>query len=160
MRLHICAVGRMKSGAEKTLFNDYCQRAEATGRPLGFNALRISEVEEKRGLTGAALMEREAALLEAQFLQGAKLVMLDERGRMEPSDAFAKRLGNWRDNGTSDLVFVLGGANGLSEPLRKRADHLLAFGPMTWPHMLARVMLAEQIYRAMTILNGHPYHRA
>jgi 23S rRNA (pseudouridine1915-N3)-methyltransferase len=160
MRLHICAVGRMKSSPEKTLFDDYCQRMEQSGRALGLSGPLASEVEEKRGLTGASLMEREAQLLEAQFPRGAKLVMLDERGRLEPSDAFAKRLGSWRDQGTSDLAFVIGGANGLHETLRGRADHLLAFGPMTWPHMLVRVMLAEQIYRAMTIMSGHPYHRA
>jgi len=160
MRLHICAVGRLKSGPEKLLFDEYCKRADATGRALGFSGPRLSEVEEKRSLPPKELMEREAALLEAQFPQGAKLVMLDERGKLEPSEAFASRLKHWRDDSTADLVFVLGGANGLSETLRDRADHLLAFGPMTWPHMLARVMLAEQIYRGITILAGHPYHRA
>lgn len=160
MRLHICAVGRLKSGPEKTLFDEYCKRAEMTGRALGFSGPRLSEVEEKRTLPAKELMLREAALLDAQIPAGAKRIMLDERGVLETSDAFAKRLRRWQDEGASDLVFVLGGANGLSDELRNNADHLLAFGPMTWPHMLARVMLAEQIYRGLTILAGHPYHRA
>ena len=92
--------------------------------------------------------------------KGATIVALDERGRAEPSEAFAKRLGHWRDAGVGDIAFLIGGAGGLAPEIRESAAHTLAFGPATWPHMLARVMLAEQLYRAVTILSGHPYHRA
>lgn len=160
MRIEICAVGRLRAGPEKTLLDDYVARAGAAGRGIGITRLGLMEVEEKRRLDGAALRNSEAALLKAALPRGAFVVALDERGRTEPSEAFAKRLARWRDDGVSDLAFVIGGASGLSPAMREEASHLLAFGPMTWPHMLVRVMLAEQIYRAMTILAGHPYHRA
>jgi len=159
MRIEICAVGRLRAGPEKTLIDDYVKRTEAAGRGLGITGLSIIEVEEKRRLEGAKLKAAEAALLENAIPAGARIVALDERGRMEGSEAFAARLGQWRDNGVSDLAFVIGGADGLDPSLRERADHLLAFSPMTWPHMLVRVMLSEQIYRAVSILAGHPYHR-
>lgn len=160
MRIEICAVGRLRAGPEKILLDDYISRAEAAGRGIGVTALHVKEVEEKRRLESAILKESEAALLRATIPRGALLVALDERGKMETSDAFATRLGRWRDDGQTNIVFLIGGANGLAPALRDEAAHLLAFGPMTWPHMLVRVMLAEQIYRAVTILAGHPYHRA
>lgn len=160
MRVQICAVGRLKSGPEKLLLDDYLSRLDAAGRGIGITAMPVAEVEEKRRHEGAELMEREAALLTTAIPKGALLVALDERGRVETSEAFAKRLGNWRDTGASDIAFVIGGANGLAPSLRENAAHIMAFGAMTWPHMLARVMLAEQLYRAVTILSGHPYHRA
>lgn len=159
MRIEICAVGRLRAGPEKLLLDDYVSRTEGAGRGIGITALTIREVEEKRRLEPAALKESEAVLLRAALPRGALLVALDERGKAEPSDAFAKRLGRWRDDGHSDIAFVIGGAAGLAPALRDEAQHLLAFGPMTWPHMLVRAMLAEQIYRAVTILSGHPYHR-
>lgn len=160
MRIEICAVGRLRAGPEKTLLDDYVSRAVTAGRGVGVAALTLKEVEEKRRLEGTALKEGEAALLKAALPRGAFVVALDERGRAEASEVFAKRLAGWRDGGVSDLAFVIGGAGGLSPAMREEANHLLAFGPMTWPHMLVRVMLAEQIYRAVTILAGHPYHRA
>lgn len=160
MRIEICAVGRLRTGPEKILLDDYVSRAAAAGRGIGIGALTLKEVEEKRRLEGAALRDGEAALLKAALPRGAFVVALDERGRAEPSEVFAKRLARWRDGGVSDLAFVIGGAGGLGSAMREEANHLLAFGPMTWPHMLVRVMLAEQIYRAVTILAGHPYHRA
>lgn len=160
MRIEIRAVGRLRAGPEKTLLDDYLARAGAAGRSLGITSLAFAEVEEKRRLDGAALKTAEAALLKTSLPKGAYLVALDERGRAEPSEAFAARLGRWRDNGVSDLAFVIGGADGLAPSLREEADHLLAFGPMTWPHMLVRIMLAEQLYRAVSIMAGHPYHRA
>ncbi|WP_421860139.1 23S rRNA (pseudouridine(1915)-N(3))-methyltransferase RlmH [Parvibaculum sp.] len=160
MRVQICAVGRLKTGPEKHLLDDYLSRLDAAGRGIGITALPVAEVEEKRRHEGAELMEREAALLSGAMPKEALIVALDERGRVETSEAFAKRLGNWRDTGTSDIAFVIGGANGLAPSLRGNAAHIMAFGAMTWPHMLARVMLAEQLYRAVTILSGHPYHRA
>lgn len=159
MRIEICAVGRLRAGPEKTLLDDYAARTAAAGRAIGIPSLAIREVEEKRKLEGAALKESEAVLLRDAIPRGAVMVALDERGRAEPSEAFAKRIAGWRDSGVPDLAFVIGGADGLDAGFRAEARHLLAFGPMTWPHMLVRVMLAEQIYRAVTILAGHPYHR-
>lgn len=160
MRIEICAVGRLRAGPEKELLDGYFSRITAAGRGIGITALTLREVEEKRRLEGAALKESEAVQLKASLSRGALLVALDERGRAEPSEAFAGRLARWRDSGVSDLAFVIGGADGLAPSLRDEASHLIAFGPMTWPHMLVRVMLAEQIYRAVTIIAGHPYHRA
>jgi len=160
MRVHICAVGRLKTGPEKLLLDDYMSRLDAAGRGIGIAALPIAEVEEKRRSDATELMEREAALLAAAMPKGALIVALDERGRVETSEAFARRLGKWRDTGTADIAFLIGGANGLAPSLRDGAAHVMAFGAMTWPHMLVRVMLAEQLYRAVTILSGHPYHRA
>lgn len=159
MRISISAVGRWRAGPEKTLTDDYLTRAGGAGRSLGLTGFTLTEVEEKRRLEGDALKAAEAALLKSTIPRGAKLVMLDERGRMEPSPAFAARLGQWRDTGVSDLAFIIGGADGLDPAFRDSADHLLAFSPMTWPHMLVRVLLSEQIYRAVSILSGHPYHR-
>lgn len=160
MRIQICAVGRLRSGPERQLLDDYVARIEAAGRSLGITGLTLHEVEEKKALEGLALREREATLLLGTMPKGARLIALDERGKAKPSTKFAHDLGQWRDQGTSDLCFMIGGADGFAPSLRERADHLIAFGPMTWPHMMVRVMLAEQIYRAITILSGHPYHRA
>lgn len=158
MRVHICAIGRLKAGPEKLLIDDYISRLDAAGRPLGISAGPAIEVEEKRKLDAPQLMAREAELLLAAA-KGATIVALDERGKNETSEVFARRLGEWRDNATSDLAFVIGGANGLAPAIREKAVHIMSFGAMTWPHMLARAMLAEQLYRAVTILAGHPYHR-
>ena len=160
MRIQICAVGRLRTGPEKLLIDDYLARLDAAGRGLGITFASLTEVEEKRRLEGTGLKEREADLIRGALARGAFLVALDERGRAEASDAFAARLAGWRDSGISDLAFVIGGAGGLAPSLRGEAGHLLAFGPMTWPHMLVRVMLAEQLYRAVSILARHPYHRA
>jgi 23S rRNA (pseudouridine1915-N3)-methyltransferase len=160
MRIDICAVGRLRAGPEKDLLDDYVSRTEAAGRGIGVTAFNLKEVEEKRRLDGKALKDAEATLLRAAIPRGALLVALDERGRAEPSEAFAKRLGRWRDEGHSDVAFIIGGAAGLAPALREEDAHVLAFGSMTWPHMLVRVMIAEQIYRAVPILAGHPYHRA
>ncbi|MCE9648439.1 MAG: 23S rRNA (pseudouridine(1915)-N(3))-methyltransferase RlmH [Parvibaculum sp.] len=160
MRIEICAVGKLRAGPERNLLDDYLARTNAAGRNLGVSSLTLTEVEEKRRLEGEALKSAEAVLLKSAVPRGAMIVALDERGRAEPSEAFAARMGRWRDDGVSDLAFVIGGADGLAASLRAEAGHVLAFGPMTWPHMLVRVMLAEQIYRAVSILAGHPYHRA
>lgn len=151
MRLTLIAVGRAKRGPEDSLFHTFAKRLQP--------ALEVIEVEEKRPLTGDALKAREAELISAKIPAGAYLVALDERGKAMASRAFAERLGDLRDGGTRDLAFVIGGADGLDAVLRKRAGWVLSFGPQTWPHMLVRVMLAEQVYRAQTILAGHPYHR-
>ena len=151
MRLHIVAVGKLKAGPHAALAQHY---AERLAWPLV-----LREVEEKRPLPAAELKEREGALLLAAAPTGAVLVALDERGKTLTSAAFAQKIAQWRDAGTADLAFLIGGADGHSEAVRQRADFLLSFGPMTWPHLLARAMLAEQLYRAQQILAGHPYHR-
>ncbi|WP_324753776.1 23S rRNA (pseudouridine(1915)-N(3))-methyltransferase RlmH [Roseovarius sp. Pro17] len=155
MRLHICAVGRMRAGPERDLFDDYIQRADRTGRALGLGPATLHEVEDKKGGGPAA----EAALLERALPQGAVRVALDERGKLLTSPRFARQIADWRDAGRGDLAFVIGGADGIDPVLRDTMDFSLSFGAMVWPHMLARVMLAEQIYRATTILAGGPYHR-
>ncbi|MFN3933994.1 23S rRNA (pseudouridine(1915)-N(3))-methyltransferase RlmH [Parvibaculum sp.] len=159
MRVHICAAGRLKPGPEKLLIDDYLSRLDATGRAIGIAAGPVSEIEERRKLDAPQLMAREAELLLAAA-KGATIVALDERGKNETSEVFARRLGEWRDNAVPDLAFVIGGANGLAPAVREKASHIMSFGAMTWPHMLVRVLLAEQLYRAVTILAGHPYHRS
>jgi 23S rRNA (pseudouridine1915-N3)-methyltransferase len=156
VRVYICAVGRLRAGPEKDLIEDYLLRFERTGRALGLGPAHVVEVEDKKGGGMAA----EAALLERAVPAGALICVLDERGKVETSPAFADRLGGWRDQGCRDLAFVIGGADGIDRALRARADHALSFGKMVWPHMLVRVMLSEQLYRAVSILSGGPYHRA
>jgi 23S rRNA (pseudouridine1915-N3)-methyltransferase len=156
VRLHICAVGRLRAGPERTLIDDYVTRFDRTGRALGLGPLTEHEVEDKRGGGMAA----EADLLARAVPGGAVLVCMDERGRVLPSPAFAGMLAQWRDAGRQDVAFVIGGADGIDAGLRAKADASLSFGAMVWPHMLVRVMLAEQLYRAATILGGGPYHRA
>lgn len=136
--------------------DDYLARFGRTGRPLGLGPVEIREVEDRKGGGRAA----EAALLDRAAPAGAARVVLDERGRMLSSPDFADMLARWRDQGRSDLAFLIGGADGLDPALRKGADMAISFGPMVWPHMLARVMLTEQLYRAAAILAGTPYHRA
>lgn len=155
MRVHICAVGRLRSGPEAGLVSDYVNRFDRIGRGLGLGPLTVIEVDDRKGGGMAA----EADLLRNALLKGALVCCLDERGKMESSPAFAKRLAGWRDTGRSDVAFVIGGADGIDPALRTEADHLLSFGAMVWPHMLVRVMLAEQLYRAASILAGAPYHR-
>ncbi|GHC65901.1 23S rRNA (pseudouridine(1915)-N(3))-methyltransferase RlmH [Neogemmobacter tilapiae] len=155
MRLHLCAVGRLRSGPERALIDDYAQRFDRTGRALGLGPLSEHEVEDKKGGGMAA----EALLLAKAVPDGALLAVLDERGQVLSSPDFAAQLGRWRDGGRQDVAFVIGGADGIDPSLRGRADFALSFGKMVWPHMLVRVMLAEQLYRAAGILAGSPYHR-
>ena len=155
MRVHICAVGRLRGGPEAELISDYITRFDRTGRALGLGPARIVEVEDKKN----AGMGAEADLLRRALPKGAVICCLDEHGKVEPSPAFARRLGAWRDAGRSDLALVIGGADGIDPSLRAEADHLLSFGAIVWPHMLVRVMLAEQLYRAASILARSPYHR-
>ena len=156
MRVTVCAVGRLRPGPEKSLIDDYLTRFERTGRALGLGPATIAEVEDRKGGGMAA----EADLLRRAVPKGALICTLDERGQVLDSPGFADRLGGWRDGGRSDLALVIGGADGLDPGLRAEACFSLSFGAMVWPHMLVRVMLAEQLYRAATILAGGPYHRA
>ena len=156
MRVHICAVGRLRVGPERALIDDYLTRFDRTGRPLGLGPASVVEVEDRKGGGMAA----EAELLERAVPAGALLAVLDERGRVMTSPEFAAELARWRDAGRQDAAFVSGGADGIAPELRARAGFALSFGKMVWPHMLARAMLAEQLYRAASILSGSPYHRA
>jgi 23S rRNA (pseudouridine1915-N3)-methyltransferase len=135
--------------------DDYLKRCERTGRPLGLGPVTEHEVEDKRGGGMAA----EGELLARTLPAGAVLVVLDERGKTLSSPELAAELATWRDGGRQDAAFVIGGADGIDPALRARADLAISFGRMVWPHMLVRVMLAEQLYRAATILAGSPYHR-
>lgn len=155
MKVHICAVGRLRAGPERALLDDYLTRFDKTGRALGLGPVCVHEVEDKKG----GGMPAEAALLERVIPKGALLVVMDERGKVIPSPQFADKIGAWRDEGRGDLAFVIGGADGVDPGLRAKADFKLSFGAMVWPHMLARVMLSEQLYRAASILAGSPYHR-
>lgn len=155
MRLHLCAVGRLRAGPERDLVDDYLQRLDRTGRPLGLGPATEHEVEDKKGGGMAA----EAVLLARAIPEGAALCILDERGKTLSSPEFAQALASWRDAGRQDAAFVIGGADGVDPSLRAKADLQISFGRMVWPHMLVRVMLAEQLYRAATILAGSPYHR-
>ncbi|PPB82422.1 23S rRNA (pseudouridine1915-N3)-methyltransferase [Albidovulum inexpectatum] len=156
MRIHLCVVGRLKGGPEKALIDDYIKRFERTGRALGLGPVSIHEVEDRKG----GGMQAEVELLRRAIPTGAVVAVMDERGQMLSSPDLAGQLARWRDGGRQDLALLIGGADGLSPELRAQADMAISFGPMVWPHMLARVMLCEQLYRAATILAGTPYHRA
>jgi 23S rRNA (pseudouridine1915-N3)-methyltransferase len=154
MRILIAAVGRFggrRGGPERTLFDHYAERI------IPPPALR--EVEEKRPLPAPQRRRREGELLLAQVPKGAVMVALDEGGRTLSSADFARRLAAWRDQAGRDLAFLIGGADGLDEAVTEGADLVLSLGPMTWPHLMVRGLLAEQIYRAQCINSGHPYHR-
>ncbi|MEP2781530.1 MAG: 23S rRNA (pseudouridine(1915)-N(3))-methyltransferase RlmH [Pseudoruegeria sp.] len=155
MRVQICAVGRLRAGPERLLIDDYLTRFDRTGRNLSLGPASLIEVEDKK----SGGMSTEAPLLERAVPKGAVVCVMDERGKVMTSPDFATQLGRWRDDGRSDVAFVIGGADGLDPSFRNRADFKLSFGKMVWPHMLARVMLTEQLYRAASILAGSPYHR-
>ncbi|WP_339113895.1 23S rRNA (pseudouridine(1915)-N(3))-methyltransferase RlmH [Thioclava sp. GXIMD2076] len=155
MKLTVLAVGRLRKSPELTLITDYLDRFNKAGRSLGLGSASVVEVEDKRNLG----MAEEAKLLERAIPDGAAIVTLDERGQIISSPDFADKLGNWRDQ-ARDVCFIIGGADGIDPSLRQRADFSISFGQMVWPHMLVRVMLTEQIYRAGQILAGTPYHRA
>lgn len=155
MKLQICAVGRLRASPELDLINDYLGRLAKSGRALGLGPAIITEVEDKKhGGMGA-----EADLLRRAITKGAPVCTLDERGKMMTSPKFATLLADWRDQGQQSVAFIIGGANGIDPGLRLQADASISFGKMVWPHMLVRVMLAEQLYRAASILAGAPYHR-
>jgi 23S rRNA (pseudouridine1915-N3)-methyltransferase len=156
--VNIVAVGRMKQGPERELVARYLDRAIAGGKPLGLTGFAVSELIESRAGSASARKTEEAKAIAAQAAEGV-LVALDERGKTLGSEDFAKRLLRWRDDGKPAVSFVIGGADGLDPALVARADLALSFSPLTWPHQLVRIMLAEQLYRATTILSGHPYHR-
>lgn len=151
MRFLILAVGRARAGPERALFDHYAGR-------LG-GVLDLREVEEKRALPAARRREREAELLLAAVPDRAVVIAMDETGRSLDSRKLAQRIGQWRDDGVAQICFLVGGADGHGKAVIERADLVLSLGALTWPHMLVRGMLAEQLYRAQSILAGHPYHR-
>jgi 23S rRNA (pseudouridine1915-N3)-methyltransferase len=155
MRVHICAVGRLRGGPEKDLIDDYLTRFDRTGRTLGLTNGGVTEVEDRKG----GGMMAEADLLRRAMPKAASLWVLDERGQMLTSPEFADKLAGLRDGGQGDLAICIGGADGLARDLVAEAGLAISFGRMVWPHMLARTMLAEQLYRAASILAGGPYHR-
>lgn len=151
MRVWIAAIGRLRTGPLAAVIDGYAKRSTWH--------LNFREVEVRRRLTGTALRAAEGDMLLAAVPNGATLVAMDEGGENLSSAAFAERLAGWRDDGAGDVAFLIGGADGLAPAVLERAALKLAFGRATWPHMMVRALLAEQIYRAQTILAGHPYHR-
>jgi 23S rRNA (pseudouridine1915-N3)-methyltransferase len=154
MRVAILAVGKIGRSPEAELASDYAARASAAGRALALGPVEILEAEARKAGKAA-----EAAALAARLEPSDHLIACDEHGRAHASRDFAARLARRRDDGVRRLVFLVGGADGLDAELLAKAHERLAFGPQTWPHALARAMLAEQIYRAVSILGGSPYHR-
>jgi 23S rRNA (pseudouridine1915-N3)-methyltransferase len=160
MRLVVIAIGRLKQGPERELSERYRERFDDIGRKLGFRGLEIREIPESRARDAGTRIAEEAAAISAAIFEKSVLVALDERGENVDSASFARHLGRWRDEAVANTIFTIGGADGLSPELWRKAKLRLAFGSATWPHQMVRVMLLEQIYRAATILAGHPYHRA
>lgn len=159
MRISLFAVGRLKSGPEKELAERYLDRFAKAGPAVGLELAKITEINESRSGNAETRKREEAAALDKMLGDGAVLVLLDERGKALDSPAFAELLRSIRDQGKRDLMIAIGGPDGLDPDLTSKAAHMLSFGKMTWPHQLVRVMLGEQLYRAVTILSGHPYHR-
>jgi 23S rRNA (pseudouridine1915-N3)-methyltransferase len=155
MRLQVLAIGKLKTGPEKTLAEEYQLRIEGLGRKAGITRLTVNDYAESQAQTASQRQNEESKLLATK----AFTLVLDERGKAHSSEDFAKILQRHLDQGTQDLAFLIGGPDGHAAATRRNAGQLLSFGPMTWPHRLARVMLFEQIYRAVTILVNHPYHR-
>jgi len=147
LAIDILAGGRAKAAPETVLAESYLARARDAGRALGFVSFALSEIDERKP-------EKMVELSGGVFA-----VALDERGKSISSEAFARQLAAWRDQGETRVLFVIGGPDGLPSEVKKSARQTIAFGTQTWPHLLVRTMLAEQLYRAITILSGHPYHR-
>ena len=158
MKVTVVAVGRLKAGPERELLDRYRDRATRAGRQLGLT-FDFREIAESAAKNPSTRKDEEAAAILAAVPSGTLLVALDEHGKSLDSRGFADRLAAWRDAAAKDVMVAIGGPDGLATAVLGKADLRLAFGAMTWPHQLVRVMLAEQLYRAVTILSGHPYHR-
>jgi len=150
----------MKQGPERELVARYLDRAKAGGKALGLTGFAVTELPESRASAATARKAEEARAIHEHLSGDSLLVALDERGTAMGSDTFAKKLSAWRDAGRESVSFLIGGADGIDPDLLQSAELTLSFSPLTWPHQLVRIMLAEQLYRATTILSGHPYHRA
>lgn len=160
MRLTLAAVGRLKAGPERELVARYAERIASTGKAVGLSGLTLKETDESRARRPEDRKSEEARALRALIPDGARTVALDERGKSLSSEKFAAEICALRDAGQRDLCFVIGGADGLDENLRNEAALVFSFGAATLPHQIVRALVAEQIYRAISILAGHPYHRA
>ena len=160
MRIVVAAIGRLKRGPETELSERYRKRAAQTGRSLGWRDVEIIEIRESRADDAGKRRLEESIALANIIPERAAVVLLDERGEPLDSARFAGQLAKWRADDREAVVFMIGGADGLAPTLWDKAQARLSFGTATWPHQLVRVMLLEQIYRAATILTGHPYHRA
>lgn len=160
MRLVVAAVGRLKDGAERALFDKYAERLDPAAKAVGLGPVVWHDLRESRAATAAKRVLEEGDALLRHARDAGFLVALDERGTMLSSEAFARVLARTRDEGTKSTAIVIGGPDGLSQPLRASARLVFSLGAITLPHGLARIVLAEQLYRAATILAGHPYHRA
>ena len=159
MQIGVLAVGRMKNGPERELYDRYAERTRQVGKSLGIQGLYLQEVPESRSGSADGRKNEEAAVLLEKAGSESRIVLLDETGRDMNSNDFAALVTSEQEKGTRSLAFAIGGPDGHGEPMRERAIRSIRFGSMTWPHQMARVMLAEQLYRAMTIKAGHPYHR-
>jgi 23S rRNA (pseudouridine1915-N3)-methyltransferase len=159
MRVIVIAIGRLKQGPERELAETYRKRAQAIGRALGMREIEIVEIRESRAVDAERRRVEESIAIANVIPERAAIIILDERGESLDSSALAALLRNWRAEDPAAVCFVIGGADGLAASLRERAKLKLAFGAATWPHHLVRIMLLEQLYRAASILAGHPYHR-
>lgn len=159
MRIVLGAVGRLKDGPERSLFERYRERLDAAGQGAHLGPLTLHEIAESRSGSVAARTADEAERLLAKTRTADVVIALDERGKAQSSEAFARLLRGHRDDGAGTLALLIGGPDGHGEAVRTAARHVMSLGPMTLPHGLARIVLAEQLYRAATILTGHPYHR-
>lgn len=159
MKIFVGAVGRLKDGPMRELCTDYFKRFEVQGRSIGVRSVEVREVVESARRDANERRDEEAAALLSLVPAGAHLIALDERGTSPGSRDFAAKLQALQSDGVTDIAFLVGGPDGHGSAVRKAASRLLSFGAMTWPHMLVRAMLAEQLYRAVTILTKHPYHR-
>jgi 23S rRNA (pseudouridine1915-N3)-methyltransferase len=160
MRITIFAVGRMKAGPERQLAERYFERFAKSARAEGIEFGGVVELTESRAQQADARMADEAARIIGKLPTDSTLILLDENGKSPNSEEFAEKLGKWRDNGVKTLAFAIGGPDGHGVALKEKAAATICFGALTWPHQLVRVMLAEQLYRMVTILAGHPYHRS
>jgi 23S rRNA (pseudouridine1915-N3)-methyltransferase len=160
MKLRICAIGRMKPGAERDLSEDYLKRARSLGRKLGLSAIDVADAGETVHDQTHVRIARDAETLKTLYAPGTSTIVLDPRGKALSTEQFTSFLKEQLDGGTSHLALLIGGPDGHAPETLKAARLVLSLGPMTWPHRLVRVMLAEQIYRALTIMAGHPYHRS
>ena len=155
MKIHLCVIGKLRQGPEKDLVDYYLNRFEKIGRSHALGPVSVNEVEDKKN----GGISNEAMLLQRIIPKGAVIIALDERGEVISSPNFSKKLITYVNNSISDLAIIIGGADGIDSNLREKADYKISFGKMVWPHALVRVMIAEQLYRAASILAGKPYHR-
>ena len=160
MRIALVCVGRLKAGPELELFARYFKRLRESARGIGVTSVDVREIGEFRARRPEERRAQEADGIRAALPAGGVMVALDQRGRSPTSEEWASDIGRARDASCAAYALVIGGPDGLAEALRESADRVIGFGSMTWPHQLARVMAVEQLYRAMSILAGHPYHRA